>query len=151
MELIIDDRQNKLNVSEELIEKIKDIIIECLDYEGYDDDYEVSLSFVDNKEIHELNKQFRGIDRPTDVLSFPMLSDDFDIELEEESLGDIVISVDRVEKQAKEYGHTFERELSYMVVHGFYHLMGYDHIEEQDKKHMREKEEYILDSINITR
>ena len=95
MELIIDDRQDKLNVSEELIEKIKDIIIECLDYEGYDDDYEVSLSFVDNKEIHELNKQFRGIDRPTDVLSFPMLSDDFDIELEEESLGDIVISLER--------------------------------------------------------
>ena len=82
MELIIDDRQDKLNVSEELIEKIKDIITECLDYEGYDDDYEVSLSFVDNKEIHELNKQFRGIDRHTDVLSFPMLTDEFDIELD---------------------------------------------------------------------
>ena len=107
MELIIDDRQDKLNVSEELIEKIKDIIIECLDYEGYDDDYEVSLSFVDNKEIHELNKQFRGIDRPTDVLSFPMLSDDFDIELEEESLGDIVISLERAFEQSKEYKHSY--------------------------------------------
>ena len=71
MELIIDDRQDKLNVSEELIEKIKDIIIECLDYEGYDDDYEVSLSFVDNKEIHELNKQFRGIDRPCLLYTSP--------------------------------------------------------------------------------
>ena len=115
MELIIDDRQDKLNVSEELIEKIKDIIIECLDYEGYDDDYEVSLSFVDNKEIHELNKQFRGIDRPTDVLSFPMLSDDFDIELEEESLGDIVISLERAFEQSKEYNHSFEREVCFLL------------------------------------
>ena len=80
MELIIDNRQNKLEINEELIEKIKDIILECLDYEGYDDDYDISLSFVDNKEIHELNKIYRGIDRPTDVLSFPMISeDDFEI------------------------------------------------------------------------
>ncbi len=70
MELIIDDSQDKLEISEELIEKIKDIILECLDYEDYDDNYEVSLSFVDNKEIHELNKEYRGIDRATDVLSF---------------------------------------------------------------------------------
>ena len=69
----------------------------------------------------------------------------------QEVLGDIIISIDRVKKQADEYGHSFERELSYMTVHGFYHLMGYDHLEEKDKKIMREKEEYILDSINITR
>ena len=140
MELIIDDRQDKLNVSEELIEKIKDIIIECLDYEGYDDDYEVSLSFVDNKEIHELNKQFRGIDRPTDVLSFPMLSDDFDIELEEESLG-----------ESKEYNHSFEREVCFLVCHSTFHLLGYDHDTEENTKQMREKEEYILNKLNITR
>ena len=103
MELIIDDRQDKLKVDEDLIEKIKDIIVECLDYEGYDDDYEVSLSFVDNKEIHQLNRDFRGVDRPTDVLSFPMLSDEFDIELEEESLGDIVISLEIAFEQSKEY------------------------------------------------
>ena len=151
MELIIDDRQDKLNVSEELIEKIKDIIIECLDYEGYDDDYEVSLSFVDNKEIHELNKQFRGIDRPTDVLSFPMLSDDFDIELEEESLGDIVISLDRAFEQSKEYNHSFEREVCFLVFHSTFHLLGYDHDTEENTKQMREKEEYILNKLNITR
>ena len=148
MELIIDDRQDKLNVSEELIEKIKDIII---DYEGYDDDYEVSLSFVDNKEIHELNKQFRGIDRPTDVLSFPMLSDDFDIELEEESLGDIVISLERAFEQSKEYNHSFEREVCFLVCHSTFHLLGYDHDTEENTKQMREKEEYILNKLNITR
>ena len=90
MELIIDDRQDKLEVSEELIEKIKDIILECLDYEDYDDNYEVSLSFVDNKEIHELNKEYRGIDRATDVLSFPLLvEDEFGVDFGEESLGDM--------------------------------------------------------------
>ena len=135
MELIIDDRQDKLNVSEELIEKIKDIIIECLDYEGYDDDYEVSLSFVDNKEIHELNKQF----------------DDFDIELEEESLGDIVISLERAFEQSKEYNHSFEREVCFLVCHSTFHLLGYDHDTEENTKQMREKEEYILNKLNITR
>ena len=144
MELIIDDRQDKLNVTEELIEKIKDIIIECYDYE-------VSLSFVDNKEIHELNKQFRGIDRPTDVLSFPMLSDDFDIELEEESLGDIVISLERAFEQSKEYNHSFEREVCFLVCHSTFHLLGYDHDTEENTKQMREKEEYILNKLNITR
>ena len=151
MELIIDDRQDKLNVSEELIKKIKDIIVQCLDYEGYDDDYEVSLSFVDNKEIHELNKQFRGIDRPTDVLSFPMLSDDFDIELEEESLGDIVISLEKALEQSKEYNHSFEREVCFLVCHSTFHLLGYDHDTEENTKQMRTKEEYILNKLNITR
>ncbi len=151
MELIIDDRQEKLDVSEELIEKINDIIVECLDYEGYDDEYEVSLSFVDNKEIHELNKQFRGIDRPTDVLSFPMLSDEFDIELEEESLGDIVISLERAFEQSVEYNHSFEREVCFLVCHSTFHLLGYDHDTEENTKIMRQKEEYILNKLNITR
>ena len=152
MELIIDDRQNKLKISEELIEKIKDIILECLDYEGYDDDYDVSLSFVDNKEIHELNKMYRGIDRATDVLSFPMLSDDeFEIELEEKSLGDIVISLERAFEQSIDYNHSFEREVCFLVCHSTFHLLGYDHDTEENTKQMREKEEYILNKLNITR
>ena len=118
MELIIDNRQDKLDVKEELIEKIKDIISECLDYEGYDDDYEVSLSFVDNKEIHQLNRDFRGVDRPTDVLSFPLLVDEeFDVDFGEESLGDIVISLERAFEQSREYNHSFEREVCFLVCH----------------------------------
>ena len=153
MELIIDDRQDKLQVSEELIEKIKDIILECLDYEGYDDDYDISLSFVDNKEIHELNKLYRGIDRPTDVLSFPMLDEelDFDIELEEKSLGDIVISLEREFEQSVDYNHSFEREVCFLVCHSMFHLLGYDHDTEENTKEMREKEEYILNKLSITR
>ena len=99
MQIILDNRQDKIKVSEDILEKINDIIVETLHYEGYDDDYEVSLSFVDNEEIHELNREYRGVDRATDVLSFPLLTDDFDIEIEEESLGDIVISLERAFEQ----------------------------------------------------
>ncbi|CCL07477.1 Putative metal-dependent hydrolase [Clostridioides difficile CD002] len=152
MDLILDDRQDKLEVSEELIEKIKDIIIECLDYEGYDDNYEVSLSFVDNKEIHELNREYRGVDRVTDVLSFPLLSDDFEgVELEEESLGDIVVSLERALEQSIEYNHSFEREVCFLICHSMFHLLGYDHDTDENTKEMREKEEHILNKLNITR
>ena len=106
-----------------------------------------------------LNKQYRNVDRPTDVLSFPMFEKE---EIEKivkdkiknkipEVLGDIVISISKVEEQAKEYGHSFERELSYMVVHGFYHIMGYDHIKEEDKLIMRPKEEAVLTILKQTR
>jgi probable rRNA maturation factor len=110
-------------------------------------------------EIRKINNQFRNIDKETDVLSFPMFEK---TEIDEivkkqqksvvkDSIGDIIISIQRVEEQAKEYGHSFERELSYMLVHGFYHLMGYDHIEENDKILMRAKEEKILNELNIVR
>ena len=151
MEIILDDRQDKISVSEELIDKIKDIILECLDYEGYDYSYEVSLSFVDNKEIQELNREFRVIDRATDVLSFPLLTDEFDIELEEESLGDIVISLERALEQSLEYDHSFEREVCFLVCHSMFHLLGYDHDTDENTKEMREKEEYILNKLNKTR
>lgn len=151
MEIILDDRQDKIKVDEDLIEKIKDIIVECLDYEGYDDEYEVSLSFVDNKEIHQLNKEFRGVDRATDVLSFPLLTDDFDIEIEEESLGDIVISLERALEQSVEYNHSFEREVCFLVCHSMFHLLGYDHDTDENTKEMRAKEEHILNKLNITR
>ena len=107
--------------------------------------------------IREINNTYRNIDKETDVLSFPMFEK---IEIEKmmknndkrkEVLGDIIISVPRVAEQAAEYGHSFERELAYMVIHGFYHLMGYDHMEEEDKKQMREKEENVLNQLHIVR
>lgn len=118
----------------------------------------ITVTLTNPDYIKEINAQYRGIDKATDVLSFPMFEKD-ELEqkiqkndfLPEEVLGDIVISISKVEEQAVEYGHSFERELSYMVVHGFYHLMGYDHIEEADKKLMRPKEEKILNILKIGR
>ena len=151
MEIILDDRQDKIKVSKELLNKINDIIVECLHYEGYDDNYEVSLSFVDNEEIHQLNRDFRGVDRATDVLSFPLLTDDFDIEIEEESLGDKVISLERALEQSIEYNHSFDREVCFLVCHSMFHLLGYDHDTEENTKEMRKKEEDVLNKLNITR
>ena len=118
----------------------------------------ITITLTNPENIQKINKEYRNIDKPTDVLSFPMFekeelnkkiaNNDFEYE---DILGDIVISVQRVEEQAKEYGHSFERELSYMVVHGFYHLMGYDHIKEEDKEIMRPKEEKVLKDLNLER
>ena len=118
----------------------------------------ITVTLTTPETIQEINKRYRNIDRATDVLSFPMFEkDELDKKIQkndfenEDILGDIVVSVDKVKEQAIEYGHSFERELSYMIVHGFYDLMGYDHIEEEDKKIMRKKEEYILEKLNISR
>lgn len=107
--------------------------------------------------IKETNKTYRNIDKETDVLSFPMFEREEASQLKnrkdsvQEVLGDIMISIERVKEQAVDYGHSFERELSYMLIHGFYHLMGYDHMTEEDKKEMRPKEEVVLQKLNITR
>jgi probable rRNA maturation factor len=117
----------------------------------------ISVTLTTPEQIRKINKEYREIDKETDVLSFPMFEKDEipnfqNVELEyEEVLGDIVISVDRVQKQAEEYGHSFERELAYMLVHGFYHLMGEDHMVEEDKVRMREKEENVLSLLDIAR
>ena len=121
----------------------------------------LNVILTNPKNIRENNKAYRNIDKETDVLSFPMFqkeeiealinkSQNENIEVED-VLGDIMISIPRVIEQAEEYGHSVERELAYMVVHGFYHVMGYDHIKEEDKVIMRPKEEYILQKLNITR
>lgn len=118
----------------------------------------ITITLTNSEIIKEINREYRNIDKATDVLSFPMFEkDELETKLNsnlfkyEEVLGDIVISIPKVEEQAKEYGHGFERELSYMVVHGFYHLMGYDHIKEEDKKKMRPKEDKILNKLKIVR
>ena len=124
----------------------------------------VEVSFVDKKEIKRLNKEFRQIDKETDVLSFPVLDlkpmqkvnindfiEDFDPETKSLMLGDIIICNDVAKKNAEEYGHSYEREVCYLVVHGCLHLLGYDHMEEEDKKLMRVMEETVLTKYKITR
>lgn len=146
--------ENKLY--ESIIDKV---VRQCFEVENLTNSkLYISITLTTPDNIHKINKQYRNIDRPTDVLSFPMFekeeldnkikNQDF---LHEDVLGDIVISIDQVQKQAEEYGHSFEREFAYMIVHGFYHLMGYDHIKEEDKQKMRPKEEKILKLLDITR
>lgn len=138
---------------EELINKVLE---ECFLVENMQDSkLYIDVTLTNPENIKKLNNQYRNIDKETDVLSFPMFEKDEieDVKSTEyrESLGDIVISIERVKEQSIEYEHSFEREFAYMLVHGFYHLMGEDHIEEADKKVMREKEEYVLNRLQISR
>ena len=134
-------------------ELINQVINKCFEVEKLQNtNLYVSIILTTPSNIRQINKEYRNIDKETDVLSFPMFEkDEIRSVTQEEALGDIIISVERVKEQAKEYGHSFERELAYMLVHGFYHLMGEDHIEEADRVIMREKEENVLNKLNITR
>ena len=114
---------------------------------------EIRVTFVDLDEIHELNKQYRGVDKPTDVLSFPQF-DDLEEEIPEVCeicLGDVVICEQKAREQAEEFGHSFERELVYLFTHSVLHLLGYDHMEDDEKKAMREREEEIMKQIGLMR
>lgn len=145
---------------EDLIDRV---VEKCFEIENLDENkVYVAITLTTPEEIREINKEFRKIDKETDVLSFPIFEKkDIDMlrkngeivdkDMPQDVLGDIIISMKKVEEQAKEYGHSVERELAYMVVHGFYHLMGYDHMVEEDKKVMREKEEKVLESLDIVR
>ena len=148
-----------LDENKEYEDIVKRVVEQCFKEEKLENSkLYISVTLTTPKHIHEINKQYRNVDRETDVLSFPMFekaelenkikAQDFE---HEDVLGDIVISIEKVKSQAEEYGHSFERELSYMIVHGFYHLMGYDHIEENDKIIMRPKEENILNKLGIRR
>ncbi len=114
---------------------------------------ELSVTFVGLDEIHELNREYRGVDRPTDVLSFPQFEDlEAEIpEVGEICLGDVVICREKAEEQAEEFGHSFERELVYLFTHSVLHLLGYDHMEEDEKKVMRQREEEIMEQIGLMR
>ena len=138
---------------EELINKVLE---ECFTVEEMENsNLYIDITLTNPENIKRLNNEYRNIDKETDVLSFPMFEKNEILEIKnvqfKESLGDIVISIERVKEQAIEYGHSFERELAYMVVHGFYHLMGEDHIDEKDKEIMRAKEENVLNRLKISR
>ena len=145
--------------NEEYINIISEVIHRCYETESLNSSkLYINIILTTPENIRQINKDYRDIDKETDVLSFPMFEkEEIDNKIKnkdfenEDMLGDIVISIERVKEQAKEYGHSFERELSYMVVHGFYHLMGYDHMEETEKIIMRNKEEKVLKELKITR
>lgn len=165
--IYVDNRQEKLEVTEEFVDKLSLVIEFVLKEEEVNIKCEVSLLFVDNEEIRKINKDTRGIDIETDVLSFPMLEYEdkkvfkeiykdlkfspADFDGEELVLGDIVLSLEKALEQSQEFNHSYEREASYLVVHSVLHLLGYDHMEEDEKSVMRSREEEILNKLNITR
>lgn len=120
-------------------------------------DVEISLSFVSLEEIHALNRDYRGVDRPTDVLSFPMYGSIEELEAagrqapESVPLGDVVICMDKIREQAEEFGHSEERETVYLFTHSVLHLLGYDHETEEDKREMRKREEEVMKELGISR
>lgn len=148
MEILVDNRQDKMSIDESISNTINKVALECLKLEARDPNVEISISFVDDSMIKKLNNEFRGIDRSTDVLSFPM-DDDFPVKGQMPLLGDIVISCETAFRQSKEYGHTFEREIAYLTAHSMFHLLGYDHIEDEEKKIMRGKEKEVMKSLGI--
>lgn len=147
--------------NEKLEDITKKVLEVCFKEENIENStFYITVTFCSPNYIKEINKEYRSIDKQTDVLSFPMFEKEeldnmiknnkFNLEIEE-ILGDIIINIKQVEIQAKEYNHSFEREFCYMLVHGFYHLMGYDHIDNNDKKIMRCKEEKILSDLDVIR
>ena len=164
MTIIFEEEYNK-NLGIDYKEIADKVINAALDYEKCPYEAEISLTLTDNQGIHEINKEFREIDRPTDVLSFPMVDYDepgnfdflesadeyFNPETGELMLGDIVISLDKVEEQAEAYGHTVLREYAFLIAHSMLHLMGYDHMEEEEAKVMEAKQKEILEILSIGR
>ncbi|MBF8982000.1 rRNA maturation RNase YbeY [Lutibacter sp. B2] len=150
MNILIDNRQNKMKYESKLESLMINAIEICLEKEMVSKDVEISITLLDNKMIHELNREYRNIDRETDVLSFPQYESMDDIKIGM-CLGDIVISLEKAKEQSFEYGHSFEREVLFLTVHSMFHLMGYDHDTLENTKAMRKKEEEVLGQMGILR
>lgn len=159
------EEEGELTLDIECEEIAKKVIEAALDYVECPYEAEVNLMLTMNQQIHETNLEFRGIDRPTDVLSFPMLDyetpgefdfleerpDCFDPETGELALGDIMISKEKVVEQAEEYGHSILREYAFLIAHSMLHLTGYDHMEEEERVVMEQKQKEIMERLNILR
>jgi len=154
--LVIDFMDETNEITEEQVERIEKLLQHAAKEENVPDGAEVSVTFVDNEKIREINRDYRGKDQPTDVISFALE------EMGEEEieivgvdvppvLGDIIISVPKAREQAEQYGHSFMRELGFLAVHGFLHLLGYDHETEEEEKEMFTKQELILQQFGLTR
>lgn len=157
MIIYYENDQDKMEVSEYLEGRLKEGLNAVAKLHNLTDDTEVGITLVDDERIHEINREYRNVDRPTDVISFALdddLEDSDEPELidgpEEHLLGDIIISVETANRQGEEFGHGLEREIVYLAVHGLLHLLGYDHMVEEDKVVMRAKEEEALRAINLS-
>lgn len=159
MNKIVEINYHYIEKNSEYEKIIEQVLAKCFQEENMDKlGLYVSVTLTCPSYIRKINNAYRNIDKETDVLSFPMFEkEEIDKMISEQDnivqdvLGDIIVSIERVREQAIEYGHSFERELSYMIVHGFYHLLGYDHMNDEEKKIMRAKEENILSKLKITR
>ncbi|MEC3797578.1 rRNA maturation RNase YbeY [Bacillus velezensis] len=156
MGLLIDIVDETNSVSADALQEVEKLLHFAAEKEGVQDQAEVSVTIVTNEEIRELNRDYRGKDTPTDVISFA-LEEEGEDEVEivgadmPPVLGDIIISADRTKEQAEEYGHSFMRELGFLAVHGFLHLLGYDHMTKEEEEEMFSKQKDLLDEYGLTR
>lgn len=156
LDLLFEDKTNELSAEHEHL--LEELLQFAADYMKLTGEISLSLTIVDDEEIHGINKEYRNIDRPTDVISFAiedLANDELEIfglpeDLPRE-LGDLFISIDKTREQAKDYGHSFERELGFLALHGFLHLNGYDHMEESDETVMFGLQKEILDAYGLKR
>lgn len=140
-------------VEESILQTMKKAAEYCLDSEQVDKERtEISVTFVEGEEIRHLNREYRDTDKVTDVLSFPQFDDLNEIpEIGEICLGDVVICKERALEQAEEFGHSFEREIIYLFTHSVLHLLGYDHMEEEEQREMRRREEEVMEYLGLAR
>ena len=152
----IDFQDNTNSFPEEYIDLLLRLLNFAAEQEGVPKSAEMSINIVDNEEIQRINKEYRHIEEPTDVISFAM-QEEVEGEMQiiggdiPPMLGDIIISIDRAKEQAEEYGHSFKREISFLAVHGFLHLLGYDHMTEEEEEEMFDRQEQILAEFGIER
>lgn len=156
MSLLIDIVDETGSVSEEMLKEVENLLQFAAEREGVQDQAEVSVMIVTNEDIQQINKEYRGKDTPTDVISFA-LEEEGEDEVEiigaemPPVLGDIIISADRTREQAEEYNHSFKRELGFLAVHGFLHLLGYDHMTKEEEEEMFTKQKDLLDAYGLKR
>lgn len=161
MGIYIENSQERFKIKDEIIKLMNDCIEIIMENEKFVDSYNIDIMIVDDEKIREINFKYRSIDKPTDVLSFPIVdmydgkinSSCGDIDKDEGAiiLGDIIISIERVIEQSKEYGHSLEREMIFLLAHGVYHLLGYDHGSEEREKKMFEKQNAVLNKMGLKR
>jgi probable rRNA maturation factor len=153
IETTISNQQEAIEITDGLLAQIEKVIQKVMEIEEISREGELSLTIVDETTIKDLNREYRGKDEVTDVLSFPQYDEFLSIKDEMDYLviGDVVICAQRAKEQADDFGHSYSREFAYLVVHSLYHLFGFDHMNEDDKKIMREKEEAALSELGINR